>query len=192
MISTQPSVDDLLGRLQDEHVRLSALRRGVIHGVPRPPLVVRLLLVVTVLLIIAVAWLLGVVAVRTTQLTTAIRTQRAADAAAEVALPVGSDLLKPDIFRSALARHPQAAARLHAARGGELLARQQWLAALAAFSQARNHSVTTLPSAMLVDEITALFAAGQTSLARERLLALDLSTCTPADRQRAIALLARQ
>ena len=189
MISTQPSVDDLLNRLQDEHQRMSALRRGIIHGVPRPPLVIRLLLVVCVLLIAAVAWLIGVVGYRAVHVAEMIRAKRAAEAAAEIALPAGAELLQDGKFRTALLRHPHAAARLHAARGHELMLLSQPREAVAAFAAARTHAVTPLPGAALVDEIEALVAAGRKPEAQQRFSALDLAQCEPADRERAIGML---
>lgn len=189
MISTQPSVDDLLDRLQDEHQRMSSLRRGLVHGVPRPPLLVRLLLVVCVMLIAAVAWLIGVVGIRAVHVADMIRAKRAAEATAEVALPVGDELLQDGKFRTALIRHPQAAARLHAARGRELLAHGQSREAVNAFAAARMHAVVPLPGVALVDEIEALVAAGRKADAQQRLRDLDLAACEPADRERAVGML---
>lgn len=189
MISTQPSVDDLLDRLQDEHQRMSSLRRGLVHGVPRPPLLVRLLLVVCVALIAAVAWLIGVVGIRAVHVADMIRAKRAAEAAAEIALPSGAELLQDGKFKTALIRHPQAAARLHAAKGRELLAQGRAPEAVASFARARMHAVTPLPGAALVDEIEALVAADRKKDAQQRLRELDLARCEPADRERAIGLL---
>ena len=189
MISTQPSVDDLLDRLQDEHQRMSSLRRGLVHGVPRPPLLVRLLLVVCVGLIAAVAWLIGVVGIRAVQVADMIRAKRATEAAAEIALPSGEELLQDGKFRTALIRHPQAAARLHAAKGRELLAKGRAPEAVSAFATARMHAVTPLPGGALVDEIEALVAAGNKIYAQQRLRELDLAMCDPADRERAIGML---
>ena len=168
---------------------MSALRRGIIHGVPRPPLVIRLLLVVCVLLIAAVAWLIGVVGYRAVHVAEMIRAKRAAEAAAEIALPAGAELLQDGKFRTALLRHPHAAARLHAARGHELMLLSQPREAVAAFAAARTHAVTPLPGAALVDEIEALVAAGRKPEAQQRFSALDLAQCEPADRERAIGML---
>lgn len=189
MISTQPSVDDLLDRLQDEHQRMSSLRRGLVHGVPRPPLLVRLLLVVCVLLIAAVAWLIGVVGIRAVHVADMIRAKRAAEAAAEIALPSGAELLQDGKFRTALLRHPQAAARLHAAKGRELLIQGRAADAVAAFSAARMHAVTPLPGVVLVDEIEALVTAGKRKAAQQRLRELDLAECETADRERAVGMI---
>ena len=189
MISTQPSVDDLLNRLQDEHQLMSALRRGIIHGVPRPPLFIRTLLMVCVLMIAVVAWLIGVVGFHAVHVAGMIRAKRAAEAAAEIALPAGADLLQEGKFRTALLRHPHAAARLHAARGHELMLLNRPREAVVAFAAARTHAVTPLPGAALVDEIEALVAAGRKPEAQQRLSALDLALCEPADRERAIGML---
>ncbi len=189
MISTQPSVDDLLGRLRAEQQQISVLRRGFVHGVPRPPLFVRLLLVLSVVMIGAVAWLIAVVGFRAVQVAELIRAKRAAEAVAASALPHGAELLQAGKFRTAILRHPQAAAQLYAEQGRELLARARAREAVAAFAAARQRAVTALPGAALVDEIEALIAAGRPVEARRRLLELDLATCPQPDRERAVGMI---
>ena len=189
MISTQPSVDDLLGRLQAEQQQISALRRGFVHGVPRPPLFVRLLLVLCVVMIGAIAWLIAVVGFRAVHVAELIRAKRAAEAAAASALPHGAELLQAGKFRTAILRHPQAASQLYAEQGRELLALARAREAVAAFAAARQRAVTPLPGAALVDEIEALIAAGRPVEARRRLLELDLATCAQPDRERAVGMI---
>jgi len=142
-----------------------------------------------VLMIAAVAWLIGVVGFRAVHVADMIRAKRAAEAAAAIALPAGADLLQDGKFRTALVRHPQAAARLHAARGRELMTLGRSREAVVAFAAARTHAVTPLPGAALVDEIEALVAAGRQAEAQQRLRSLDLAICEPADRERAIGTL---
>lgn len=189
MISTQPSVDDLLGKLQSEHQQMSALRRGIVHGVPRPPLLIRLLLVMCVLMIGAIAWLIGMVGFRAVHVAELIRAKRAAEAAVASALPSGADLLQAGKFKTALLRHPQAAAQLFAEQGRELLAHGRAREAVTSFAAARQRAVTPLPGAALVDEIEALVAAGRQPEAHRRLLGLDLATCDQLDRERAVGMI---
>ncbi len=189
MISTQPSVDDLLGKLQSEHQQMSALRRGIVHGVPRPSLLIRLLLVMCVLMIGGIAWLIGVVGLRAVHVVELIRAKRAAEAAVTSALPSGADLLQAGKFRTALLRHPQAAARLYAEQGRELLAQGRAGEAVTSFAAARQRAVMPLPGAALVDEIEALVAAGRQPEAQRRLLELDLATCDQLDRERAVGMI---
>ncbi len=188
-ISSQPSVDDLLGRLDDEHRRLSALRRGIIHGVPRPALLIRLLLIVSVLLITVITLLITVVGRRTIDLAAAIRLQRSEAKAAERAIPDGTALRDPAVLAAALRRHPTAAARIHGARAAALLAAGDAAGALAAFAIAREHTVAPLPPAIQGQELVALVAVGRRNDARERLLALDLADWPREDRARVLALL---
>lgn len=191
MVSSQPSVEDLLVRLQEEHERLSALRQGIAHGVPRPALLVRFLLLASVVLIAGFTALIAVVGVRTLALAEAIRTHRAAVAAAEHAIPAPAELLDNDALRRALARHPGAAGRIYAARAEGLLAAGDAAGAVAAFDEARLRTVAPLPPEVLLREMEALIAAGRAAQARRRLLATDLAAWGPEPRSRAIALLAR-
>ncbi len=191
MVSSQPSVEDLLVRLQEEHERLSALRQGIAHGVPRPALLVRFLLLGSVVLIAGVTALIGVVGVRTVQLADAIRVHRASVAAAERAIPAPAELLDDDALRRTLAGHPGAAGRIYAARAEGLLAAGDAAGALAAFGEARLRAVAPLPPEVQLREMEALIAAGRPAQARQRLLATDLSAWAPEHRARAIALLPR-
>lgn len=191
MVSAQPSVEDLLGRLQEEHERLSALRQGVAHGVPRPALLVRLLLLAALVLIAGFTVLMAVVGMRTVHLAEDIRLHRAAIAAAERTIPPPAALLDDDALRRALARHPGYAGRIYAARAEGLLAAGDAQGALRAFDEARLRAVAPLPASVHLREIEALLAAGRPVQARQRLLATDLAKWDPRDRARAVALLPR-
>lgn len=191
MVSSQPSVEDLLVRLQEEHERLSALRQGIAHGVPRPAPLVRFLLLGSVVLIAGFTALIGVVGVRAVELAHAIRAHRASVAAAERTIPTAGELTDDDDLRRALARHPGAAGRIYAARADGLLSAGNAAGAVAAFNEARLRTVAPLPPDALLREMEALIAAGQPALARRRLLATDLAAWGPEPRARAIALLAR-
>ena len=188
-ITAQPSVDDLLGRMHEEHERMSALRRGIAHGVPRPTLMVRLLLYTSLVMIAAVTGLIAVTGVRTVHLADAIRRHREEIRVAERALPSGNDLLDETILQRTLVRHPEVAARVHAARGQALAANGEAQAAVAAFAEARLHAVAPLPPTVLAAEIVALVAADRRAEARSRLLATDLSTWQPPERARVVALM---
>lgn len=189
MVSTQPSVEDLLGRLQEEHERLSALRQGVAHGVPRPTLLVRLLLLAAMVLIAGFTALMAVVGMRTVHLAEDIRLHRVAVAEAERTIPPPASLLDDEALRRALARHPGYAGRIYAARAEGLLAIGDAQGALRAFDEARLRAVAPLPADIQLREIEALIAAGRPAQARQRLLATDLGKWDAAHRARAVALL---
>jgi hypothetical protein len=188
-VSPQPSVDDLLARLQDEHERLSAMRAGIVHGVPRPPLLTRLLVLVSVLLITALTALIGLVGLRTMDLTVAIREQRHARAAAQTTLPAATTLLDLTAMNAALTRHPEASARLYALRGEALLQQGKAQAAADSFREARLRALAALPDAILVMELKALLASGHREEVRRRLLAIDLTGWSESDRSAALSLL---
>ncbi len=187
--STQPSVDDLLGRLQDDHAKLSALRAGVVHGVPRPAFIVQLLLLASVLLIAAFTVGIALLGLLSVRLTAQIRDHRAAEVAAAHALPSGEALRDPQVLAAALRQQPAAAARIHAARGAALLAAGDPRGALAAFAEARERSVVPPSPALQLAEIQALIAVGQIAQARTRLLACDLAPWPATERAAAVALL---
>ena len=188
-VSPQPSVDDLLDRLQDEHERLSALRAGVVHGVPRPPLLIWLLLLVSVLLITVLTALIGLVGLRTVDLTVAIREHRQARTAAQTTLPSGASLLDTAAMNEAVARHPEAVSRLYALRGEALLQQGKTQAAADSLREARLRAFAPLPSAFLILELKALLASGRRDEVRQRLLAIDLSGWSESDRSAALGLL---
>ena len=188
-VSPQPSVDDLLDRLQDEHERLSALRAGIVHGVPRPPLLIWLLLLVSVLLITALTALMVLVGLRTVDLTVAIREHRQERAAAQTTLPAGTTLLEMAAMNEALARHPEAIGRLYALRGEALLQQGKAQAAADSFREARLRAMAPLLSAFLVVELKALLASGRRDEVRQRLLAIDFSGWSENDRSAALSLL---
>ena len=188
-VSPQPSVDDLLDRLQNEHERLSALRAGIVHGVPRPPLLIWLLLLGSVLLITALTALIGLVGLRTVDLTVAIREHRQARTAAQTTLPAGTALLDLVAMDEAMARHPEAISRLYVLRGEALLQRGDAQAAAESFREARLRALAPLPSASLVMELKALLASGRRDEVRQRLLAIDLGGWSDSDRSAALSLL---
>jgi hypothetical protein len=188
-ISQQPSVDDLLGKLQDEHDQISALRQGIHHGVPRPPLLVRLLLLISVLLIAGVAALIAVVGWRTTLLVDQIRIHRADQRAEEAALPIGDALLDPSQFSAAARRRPDALAPLFAAKAQVLLQKKRTAEALIAFAEARQHALAPLTAGAQVAEIEALLSLGRQAEARERLLQCDMDGWTPQERARMVRIL---
>jgi hypothetical protein len=188
-VSPQPSVDDLLDRLQDEHERLSALRSGIVHGVPRPPVLIWLLLLVSVLLITALTALIGLVGLRTVDLTVAIREHRQAQTVARTTLPAAATLVDAAAMNEAVVRHPEAVGRLFALRGEALLSQGDAPGAVEAFREARLRTLAALPTATSVLELRALLACGRRDEVRRRLMAIDLSGWSENDRSAALSLL---
>ena len=188
-ISQQPSVDDLLVRLQDEHERVSALRQGISHGVPRPPLLIRLLLLMSVVMIAGITGLIAVVGWRTSLLVEQIRVHRAEIKSVEEALPAGDALLDLAAFTAAARRHPEALAGLLAAKAQVLFHHGQLKESLAAFAEARQHALAPLTANAQVAEVEALVALDRRAEARERLLQCDMDGWTAQERARMIRIL---
>lgn len=190
----EPDLDELVNELTRETAVDPALRapRAQVIGIPRPLLITRLLVVLAVLLIGGMAGLMVWLTGHVRALVVDVRLhQQGAEAVRQPALPAADDLLVDERFAVVLAKAPDQAARLLAARGRLLLINHRSVDAMAAFAAAAQRSDRPLAAIDRLSWAAAQVEGGEPRAARVTVLAIDHATLTPAERVMAADLLTR-
>ena len=190
----EPNLDNLVNALTRETAVDPALRaaHAQVVGIPRPQILTRLLVVMAVLLIGGMAglmvWLTGHVRALVVDLRAHIQ---GAEAIRQPPLPSADDLLVDDRFAQVLAKAPDQASRLLAARGQLLLLNHRPSDAMVAFSAAAQRSERPLSAIDRLNWAAAQIEGGEPRAARAAVLAIDHAALTTAERELAADLLTR-
>lgn len=190
----EPNLDDLVNALTRETAVDPGLRArsGPVMGIPRPLLLTRLLVVLVVLLIGGMAglmiWLNG--HMRALVVDLRLHQQRV-ETVRQPPLPAADDLLVDERFAVVLAKAPDQAARLLAARGHLLLTNHRPVEAMAAFVAAAQRADRPMSAIDRMAWAGAQIDSGEVRAARVTVLAIDHATLTPAERVLAAGLLTR-
>lgn len=190
----QPDLNDLVNALTRETEVDRTLRASPaqVMGIPRPMLLTRLLVVLVVLLIGGMAglmiWLTGHVHALVVDLR---MNQQGSAVVRQPPLPPADELLADDRFVAVLAKAPDQAVRLFAARGQALLLNHRAVEAMAAFAAADRRSDRPLAVIDRLAWASAQLDGGEPQAARATVLAIDHAMLTPAERALAADLLTR-